>query len=236
VLDAVSYGVPQFRKRLFIVGRRKERPDEWLRRQPIEWPAARPKDEWITLESAIGDLPFSTPPCLEEKRTYDRPDDPTIYQRLMRQNVPDEDRGFVYDHVVRPVREDDQAVFAIMKPGDKYTDVPVEYRRYDDSKFEDKYYKLRPEVPGNTITAHMAKDGYRYIHWDSKQHRTLSPREAARIQSFGDHFRFTGSRTSRYRMIGNAVPPLLARALAEQIHKAWRDDSAGEWRLGREEG
>jgi len=79
---------------------------------------------------------------------------------------------------------------------------------------------LKPDAPGVTVTAHMAKDGYLYIHWDNDQCRTLSVREAARIQSFDDAYRFAGHRSSRYRQIGNAVPPLLARELAVRVRRA----------------
>ena len=110
----------------------------------------------------------------------------------------------------------------IMQPGDRYIDIPEEYRRYNSNSFKDKYYKLPPDEPVVTITAHMAKDGYRYIHWDATQCRTLSVREAARIQSFGDHFRFAGFRSSRFWQIGNAVPPLMAEEIAKQVMRACR--------------
>jgi DNA (cytosine-5)-methyltransferase 1 len=137
-------------------------------------------------------------------------------------------QNIIFDHIVRPVREDDAVIFRSMKPGDRYRDVDPRYRRYELKRaqrdgryhFADRYYKLPWDQPCVTITAHMAKDGYRYIHPDSEQPRTLSVREAARIQSFPDHFRFAGYRTSRFRQIGNAVPPLLAEAVACSIARA----------------
>ena len=76
-----------------------------------------------------------------------------------------------------------------------------------------RYHVLRPNKPSTTVIAHLYKDGNRYIHYDYKQARTITPREAARLQSFPDDFEFIGSRTSAYQMIGNAVPPELARRI-----------------------
>ena len=77
-----------------------------------------------------------------------------------------------------------------------------------------RYHVLRPNEPSTTIIAHLYKDGNRYIHYDPNQARTITPREAARLQSFPDDFDFVGSRGSVYQMIGNAVPPLLAHKVA----------------------
>jgi len=77
-----------------------------------------------------------------------------------------------------------------------------------------KYYVIRPNEPSNTIPAHLYKDGLRHIHWDSKQCRTLTVREAARLQTFDDDFEFLGSMGDQYKMIGNAVPPLFAKKLS----------------------
>jgi len=71
------------------------------------------------------------------------------------------------------------------------------------------------DEPAWTVTAHIARDGYKYIH--PRQHRTLSVREAARIQSFPDRFKFAGFRSNRFTQIGNAVPPLLAEALGQSL-------------------
>jgi DNA (cytosine-5)-methyltransferase 1 len=77
-----------------------------------------------------------------------------------------------------------------------------------------RYHVLRPNEPSTTIIAHLYKDGNRYIHYDPKQRRTITPREAARLQSFADDFDFVGSRGDVYQMIGNAVPPVFAKNIA----------------------
>ena len=76
-----------------------------------------------------------------------------------------------------------------------------------------KYYVLRKNELSNLIPAHLYKDGLRHIHYDSKQARTLTIREAARLQTFPDNFNFIGSNTDKYKMIGNAVPPLFSKYL-----------------------
>jgi DNA (cytosine-5)-methyltransferase 1 len=77
-----------------------------------------------------------------------------------------------------------------------------------------KYHVIRPNEPSNTIPAHLYKDGLRHIHWDLEQCRTLTVREAARLQTFDDDFEFLGSMGDQYKMIGNAVPPLFAKKIA----------------------
>ena len=88
---------------------------------------------------------------------------------------------------------------------------------YDTGKFPNKWRKMWPDQPARTLMAHLGKDGYSHIHYDSTQARTISVREAARLQSFPDGFRFCGTMNPAFRQIGNAVPPLMAKALAEQI-------------------
>jgi DNA (cytosine-5)-methyltransferase 1 len=90
---------------------------------------------------------------------------------------------------------------------------------YDPGKFPNKWWKLDPAMPSRTLTAHIGKDTYSHIHWDSAQKRTISVREAARLQSFPDGFRFAGAMNASFRQIGNAVPPLLARAIAVQLKR-----------------
>jgi len=88
---------------------------------------------------------------------------------------------------------------------------------YDPNKFPNKWWKLDPQMPSRTLTAHMGKDTYSHIHWDSSQKRTVSVREAARLQSFPDSFQFAGAMNAAFRQIGNAVPPLLAEAVARSL-------------------
>jgi DNA (cytosine-5)-methyltransferase 1 len=128
------------------------------------------------------------------------------------------DKNLIYDHVIRDVRDDDKIIFSLMNEGDKYTDIPEKYRRYRSDSFKDKYSKLIWDEPSWTITAHIRKDAYRYIHPDQEQGRMLSIREFARLQSFPDHFRFCGAPTRRMQQIGNAVPPFLAQSIAEPLY------------------
>jgi DNA (cytosine-5)-methyltransferase 1 len=88
---------------------------------------------------------------------------------------------------------------------------------YDPGKFPNKWRKMERNLPARTLMAHLGKDGYSHIHYDSDQARTISVREAARLQSFPDGFVFEGSMNPAFRQIGNAVPPLLAKALALRI-------------------
>jgi DNA (cytosine-5)-methyltransferase 1 len=88
---------------------------------------------------------------------------------------------------------------------------------YDVNKFPNKWRKMWPDAPARTLMAHLGKDCYSHIHYDSRQARTISVREAARLQSFPDGFVFCGTMNPAFRQIGNAVPPLLAKALATTI-------------------
>lgn len=88
---------------------------------------------------------------------------------------------------------------------------------YDPDKFPNKWRKMEEDWPARTLMAHLGKDSYSHIHYDSDQARTISVREAARLQSFPDGFVFSGTMNPAFRQIGNAVPPLLAKRLAEML-------------------
>jgi DNA (cytosine-5)-methyltransferase 1 len=206
ILNAYEHGVPQHRSRLFIVALRPG--------ADFEFPV--PASSRPTVRHAIGDLPDVGPAQRNERLPYAGPR--TKLQRLLRADVPGADRRFVYDHITRDVREDDAEAFALLPEGGTYEQLPPRLQRYRTDIFSDKYKRLEWKGLSRSITAHLAKDGYWYIHPD--QDRTLSVREAARIQTFPDWFRFAGQPSLRYRQIGNAVPVLLAESIAGSLHLA----------------
>lgn len=89
---------------------------------------------------------------------------------------------------------------------------------YDPGKFPNKWRKMEADAPCRTLLAHLGKDSYSHIHYDSCQARTISVREAARLQSFPDGFVFCGTMNPAFQQIGNAVPPLLAKAIAVALY------------------
>jgi len=206
ILEAHRFRVPQHRARLFMVGIRGGSTFVWPRPHPWKAP---------TVRQAIGDLPTVMAGQRDELMPYQSPSVRSrLVQRLRRDLYPDE-HPWLEDHIAREVRPDDLAAYRLMAQGDQYSDLPAELRRYRSDTFRDKYKRLTWENLSRTITAHIAKDGYWYIH--PEQHRTLTIREAARIQTFPDWFRFDGQPSHRYRLIGNAVPPLLAEAIGVQL-------------------
>lgn len=220
VVDTYRYGVPQFRQRLILVALRGG--------LEFEWPEESNKK--VTLGNAIRDLPPVGPKegwlSDETRRVWRHYNGPrTAFQREMRVGVPDSDVNRVYDHVTRRVRDDDEAAFEHLDTKTKYSELPEELKRYRDDIFDDKYKRLDADDLSRTITAHIAKDGYWYIH--PEQNRTLTIREAARIQTFPDHFRFSGPPTAAFKQIGNAVPPSLARAIGGSVLRILREGAAG---------
>jgi DNA (cytosine-5)-methyltransferase 1 len=219
VAEARRYGVPQFRARLILVALHHGTAFQW------------PQEtlDQVSLWNAISDLPVVEGGWRPEGGAngwadYEGPE--TDFQRHMREGVPDDDAGKVFDHITRPVREDDARAFELMDAATRYSDLPADMRRYRHDIFDDKYKRLAENGPSRTITAHIAKDGYWYIH--PRQNRTLTVREAARLQTFPDWFRFAGPPSAAFRQIGNAVPP----AMAERLGQAIRTNLASQQEAG----
>jgi DNA (cytosine-5)-methyltransferase 1 len=205
ILDGFRHGVPQHRQRLILLGLAEGR-------RPV-WP--EPSDEFVSLDDAIGDLPIVPRAQRAEELPYDRGRIRTDFQREMRAGLAGEAAEVVWDHITRDVRPDDMEAFGELGEGQTYVDLPERLQRYRSDVFTDKYKRLVRTQLCRSITAHIAKDGYWYIH--PTQHRTLSIREAARVQTFPDDFRFAGTQTHRYQQIGNAVPVRLGRAVGEAV-------------------
>jgi DNA (cytosine-5)-methyltransferase 1 len=218
VVDTYRYGVPQFRQRLILVALRDG--------VSFHWPEESP--ERVTVDNAIGDLPTVEGGWRPEGgadgwAAYGKP--VTDFQKRARAGVDDADRHKVFDHITRPVREDDAIAFAGMDANTRYSDLAPELKRYRDDIFDDKYKRLDANDLSRTITAHIAKDGYWYIH--PYQDRTLTVREAARLQTFPDRIRFAGPPSAAFRQIGNAVPPLLGQRIGEGILRCLAERRTG---------
>lgn len=209
VLNAVDFGVPQFRERVFIIGTRKDLKLNW------DWNFDQKKSNKITIEEAISDFPVIG----EDETKTDYIELPqNDYQSLMRKNS-----GSITQHFCGHYGDKIRTVIKNVKQGQGKNDfnalvdkgiIPEEYRLT--SGYNNTYGRLVANQPSTTITNNLCTpSGLRCIHYN--QDRTLTPREGARIQSFPDWFEFYGTRTDVTKQIGNAVPPLLAMAVAQKI-------------------
>jgi len=242
IVYAWQYGVPQLRPRLFIAGTRIGYSS------PLQWPEPEYPDQENApcLMDAISDLPPLEGDWWEDWQAREAYKGPaTTYQQLMRDWLP-VNSVELPDHITRKVRGDDRNTFQLMRStGKKYHELEDEQRRYQvtsraqregriqkesgkEHSFGNKYNILRPDEPCITITAHMSKDGYWYIH--PSQDRTLSIREAARVQSFPDGFRFHGTPSNRFHQVGEAVAPLVGYALGTALFSAVEETQAcSDW-------
>lgn len=209
LLNAVNYGVPQNRERVFIIGIRNDLQKVWTFPELYS--------EKISLRDAISDLP---PLKEDEKKTEYVSAPQTSYQKLMRG-----DNVKLTCHFCGVYGDKIRTVIRNVKQGQGKDDFNalveqgiIDAKYFLTSGYKNTYGRLVEDVPSTTITNNMCTpSGLRCIHYS--QDRALSPREGARIQSFPDSFQFCGSRTDITRQIGNAVPPLLALAVAHQIEQ-----------------
>lgn len=211
-INASDYGVPQHRERVIILGIRDgltTDPQAVLKEFYLN---ILPKHKVLrkkTVGDAIGDLPSLYPIINTTEPTkrvsFTVSDCGTTWHTSRRHSLRDIE-------IYRMLAEDiasGQNVYANSKAlSDLYEE------RVGAKSPIHRYHVLREDEPSTTIISHLDRDGNRFIHYDPKQGRSITPREAARIQSFDDDFDFLGNQTDTYIMIGNAVPPVLAKCVA----------------------
>lgn len=239
LIDISDYGVPQNRKRVILVGLKKngntyEECQNFLKYFYDEILPKFRSEKKISVEEAIGDLPPAFPL-----------DEPQYLKGIGKQSYTlPKDVDPVWGHVVRFQNERDIDIFGLLaediesgknelQNADKLNEI-YNNATGGNSKVH-KYHVLRREQPSTTITAHLHKDGLRFIHYDPKQKRTITVREAARLQSFPDDFDFLSTRGNQYKMIGNAVPPEFALRLSLAVNDFMRYLSKDVKRSKKEE-
>lgn len=214
LIDCTKFGVPQARKRMVILGvnksQIKENPQIALSDfYNLIFPKYQ-SEKVSTVKDAIIDLPKWHP--LNEPITLNRRKFSHSYSTCQ-----------IANHEPRMQNKRDIETFGLLtKDIESGQNKFATVESLKDLYFEltgkrsniHKYHVLKWNRPSNTIPAHLYKDGLRHIHPDSEQARTITVREAARLQSFDDDFIFTGSLTDQYKMVGNAVPPKFAKAIA----------------------
>lgn len=195
ILCASDYGVPQSRKRVVFVGTREN----------VKFEYPKKHDSVVTCEMALSDLPPLIDVLGEEISDYETKPMNT-YQALMRSKSK-----ALYNHVAASHSEKVKKIIALVPDGGNYKSLPEEYR--NSRNFHVAWTRFASKKPAPTIDT-----GHRH-HFHYKYDRVPTVRECARLQSFPDDFIFAGNKTQQFRQVGNAVPPLMAQAIAGQVKK-----------------
>ncbi len=218
VLDAKEFSVPQSRRRLFVCG--------YLKEYEFSFPTSNNAfcsdgHKSVSVAEAFSDLPHITDDWRLDSVPYSAPAS-NPYQEMMRASLTT-----ATNNICRMSNPKAKELFDKLLPGQRYTDLSEEqqsevslFDSFNSSVIMGRCHRLPLDECAWTVIAHIGMDGYEYIH--PTERRTISVREAARLQSFTDDFVFVGNMREQYVQIGNAVPPLLSYAIAEQIKKALR--------------
>ena len=222
IIDVSEYGVPQNRKRIIILGVSKkyfgEKKANIIVNEFYNKYLNRYKTKKMTVKKAIGDLPKLLP--TDEYRKEGKK-----YSHLFEEYK-------IANHIPRFHSERDKKIFYLLEKdisdGTNFYNSTEKlkelyYQQTGKKSNVHKYYVLRWDEQSNTIPAHLYKDGLRHIHPDPEQARSITVREAARLQSFDDDYEFIGSMMDQYKMIGNAVPPKFSNAIAKAIKDIFND-------------
>lgn len=216
IVNAADFGVPQIRKRIIILGIREKSftridiPDALQDFYQNILPSFK-VSRHVTVQEAIGDLPKCEPffdmGHHQKRQSHSTPVTEISWHKPRYNNTRDMDtfRTLALD-IETGKREFDSKKIAALYEEKIGSKSPIH-----------RYHVLEPNLPSTTIIAHLYKDGNRFIHYDSTQCRSITPREAARLQSFSDDFEFIGSQGNVFEMIGNAVPPKLANSVAKAL-------------------
>jgi DNA (cytosine-5)-methyltransferase 1 len=214
VLNAEEYGVLQKRRRVIIIGHRGKTKFKFPELTTIS-------NDWKVKKDLFSDLPRLKPGQVMEKAFYTTEECNDYLRKTDTRNGI----AFTTQHITRPHNERDLEIYEIAidrwlndRVRLKYNDLPKRLQTHQNTEaFLDRYKVVDPDGYSHTVVAHIAKDGHYYIYPDKRQVRSISVREAARLQSFPDNYFFEGGRTAAFKQIGNAVPPLMAQAIAKKI-------------------
>ena len=230
VFNTSNYGVPQIRKRIILIGIRKDIKslnisDIYNSITKTHYDPEMPDSDrkglkkFVDVKEALGDLPIVYPGQDASTDKFNYPCDNEFLKAIGKPGIHP-----LMDHICRKHNDVDRERFRVMiknrwsfgEMRKARPDLEHEHARVFDNSYVVQWWDL----PSKTIIAHLHKDGFQFIHPDYEQARTFTVREAARIQSFPDDFVFKGSRGEKYKQIGNAVPCLFAEALAKAAKKA----------------
>ena len=230
VFNTSNYGVPQIRKRIILIGIRKDIKslnisDIYNSITKTHYDPEMPDSDrkglkkFVDVKEALGDLPIVYPGQDASTDKFNYPCDNEFLKAIGKPGIYP-----LMDHICRKHNDVDRERFRVMIKN-RWSFVEMRKARPDLEHeharvFDNSYVVQWWDLPSKTIIAHLHKDGFQFIHPDYEQARTFTVREAARIQSFPDDFVFKGSRGEKYKQIGNAVPCLFAEALAKAAKKA----------------
>lgn len=221
LVNASDFGVLQNRKRVILIGKKGRETGFYPEFEKIN------KRKTALVKEVLEDLPEIQAGSGEWYNVkYKNKGSDYIFDACIRNGI-----DFTTQHIARPHNEQDKEIYriAVRKWNSSqkrldYNDLPEELKSHNNRhSFIDRFKVVASDLTKTqTIVAHIAKDGHYYIHPDITQNRSLTVREAARLQSFPDDYFFEGvgnkpSRTAAFKQIGNAVPPLLAEQIAEKI-------------------
>lgn len=196
ILCASDYGVPQNRKRVIFVG---------ILDSKIQFEYPKKISNIVTCEMALSDLPSLVDEVGLEKQNYTKLPS-NDYQRLLRK-----DSCYLLNHVAANHSEKVKKIISLVPDGGNYKDLPDEFKK--SRNFHVAWTRFASNKPAPTIDT-----GHRH-HFHYKYNRVPTVRECARVQSFPDIFHFFGNKTQQFKQVGNAVPPMLAKAIAKQLKK-----------------